>query len=129
MNPDFIFGPALLEAVRQVVRDELRAQTPVAPVPGLGPSRWGTPPQVARETGVPVKTIRQLIKSGRVQPRLRNQSPNPKQPKFLVNADEVAAAMALMAPGALAGSMPTGDRGSIDLEERAARIRAKGAGR
>jgi hypothetical protein len=71
-----------------------------------------------------VKTIRELVKAGHITPRLRNRSALPKQPKYLVNVDEVAAAVERFARGILA-PIAAGNAGrTIDLEERAARIRA-----
>ncbi len=91
-------------------------------------ARWMTPPRAAKATGVPVKTIRELISAGRLQPRLKNRSASPKQPKYLVNVDDVASAAEL--PRARAAQAPAAGEGSaIDLAERARRIRAKVAGR
>ncbi|BDG06995.1 hypothetical protein [Anaeromyxobacter paludicola] len=90
--------------------------------------RWMTPPRAAKATGVPVKTIRELIASGRLQPRLKNRAAAPKQPKYLVNVDEVAAAAAL--PRLPRSSEPRAvEAPAIDLAERARRIRAKVSGR
>ena len=124
MPPEVVLGPALLEAVRQVVRDELHVAQPGAATPVVDGARSVTPPAAARRTGVPVKTVRELVRAGHITPRLRNRSAAPKQPKYLVNVDEVAAAGERLARGILAptGAEPAGR--TVDLEERAARIRA-----
>lgn len=124
MTPEAVLGPALAGAVLELVRQELqRAAAPAAPAR----SPWMTPPAAARHHGVPVKTIRALVANGRIKARLRNASENPKQKKYLVNIDEVAAALEDRGPAqpAPAGPSPR----PIDLEERAARIRARSAGR
>jgi len=82
-------------------------------------SRWVSPPTAARELGISSKTIRNLIMIGTIVPRLRNVVPNPKQRKYLVNIDEVAAATRLAANDVVEPA---------SLAERAARIRAKGGG-
>ncbi len=130
MSPDLVLGPALLEAVRQVAREEARAAVAtVRQSPGSESARWVTPPMATLATGVPVKTVRELVRTGRVQSRLRNRSASPAQPKYLVNVDEVAAAVEQLARGAFAFPLTPGNaKPAIDLQERAARIRAKGGG-
>lgn len=129
MSPELVLGPALLDAVRQVAREEARAAFATAPpAPGGARPRWMTPPAAARETQIPVRSIRELVRTGRVQSRLRNRSASPTQPKYLVNVDELAAAVEQLARGALA-SVPPPPSAAIDLQDRAARIRAKSAGR
>jgi hypothetical protein len=83
---------------------------------GLRPGRWVTPPVAARETGVPVKTIRAWARDGRLRKRVTNRSADPKQEKFKVNVDEVAA----IAEGRSRGA----DDEPSDLNERAERILA-----
>jgi hypothetical protein len=97
-----LLSPGLLErALSQLLADQLRAAAPtlaaqptLTPIPGSLPlpeaaAVWVTPPEAARRTGVPVKTIRGYIADGRIEVRLRNVAANPKAPKYLVNINEV----------------------------------------
>jgi len=84
----------------------------VAPRPG----RWMTSPAAARETGVPVKTIRAWANEGRIQKRVTNRAADPKQQKFKVNADEVAAVAEQRS------TVRVGD--PEDIQERARRVLA-----
>jgi len=89
ISPEAVLGSALVEIVRRLLRDELDARleaTRAAPS-----SRWMTPPAAARASGVPVKSIRAWVRSGRIPKRLRNMSADPKQQKYLVNLDDVVA--------------------------------------
>lgn len=92
MTPDLVLGPALLEAVRQVVRDELQGRpvAPVAPEPELL-----TPREASERLGgrPSPKTIVEWIHTGRLPVRTNNMSPDPKRPNFLVVVDEVRAAV------------------------------------
>ena len=56
MTPDLVLGPALIEAVRSLVRAELQAHVPALP-PAPDRSPWMTPPAAAGRTVVPVRTI------------------------------------------------------------------------
>lgn len=124
MSPETLLGPALAGAVLELVRQELqRAAAPATPPR----SPWRTPPDAARELGVPVKAIRALVSSGRITSRLRNVAAEPKQRKYLVNIEEVAAALEDRGQAQPAPAGPSSR--PIDLEERAARIRARSAGR
>lgn len=126
MSPDLILGPALAEAVRQVVREELAAvrsaQAPVAPASG-----WMTPPAAWKATGVPVKAIRELIRRGLITARLKNVGRDPKQRKYLVNVDEVKAMVEKRAHDAISQAVSEVE-GIVNLEERARRIRARAEG-
>jgi hypothetical protein len=78
------------ERVRAIVKEELGR----AGGAGREPVRscWMTPPAAARFFGVGVKRIRAL---NGIERRLRNvNGENAKQRKYLVNVDEVAAALA-----------------------------------
>ena len=85
-----VLGPALAEAVLQLIRGELQARSIPANAPHRSP--WMTPPSAAKATRVPVKTIRSWVQDGRIRKRLKNRSPDPKQLKYLVNVDDVVAA-------------------------------------
>lgn len=126
MSPDLVLGPALAEAVRELVRAELQRVT-APPAPARSP--WMTPPSAARSLGVSVKAVRELIRDRRVVPRLRNASADPKQKKYLVHVDQVAAALEDHPARAAAVAPLTPGAPPIDLEARAARIRARAAGR
>jgi hypothetical protein len=74
----------------------LTVQQPPAPAlrpePLPLPGRWKTPPKASALSGLPVKAIRTMIVNRTISFRLRNCSAEPKQPKYLVNVDEVIAA-------------------------------------
>lgn len=84
---ELLLGPALVEAVQLLIRAELRTHSPQI----AAPSRWMTPPDAARLTGIPVKTIYRGIDVGRIVPRLKNKDLHPKQKKYSVDVDEVVA--------------------------------------
>jgi hypothetical protein len=79
MTPDFVLGPALLEAVRQVVREELQgvALTVAAPT---GPELL-TPAEASERLGgrPSQKTIREWIHVGRLPKRTNNLGMDPKR--------------------------------------------------
>jgi hypothetical protein len=110
-----VLGPALLDAVLQVVRGELNARLTPANAPQRSP--WMTPPAASRLTLVPVKTIRAWVRGGRITKRLRNVSGDPKQLKYLINVDDVVAAAQATPSGPAAGT-------STDIRERAQQILA-----
>ena len=112
--------------IREIVRQEVKAAMAeeVRPRAGdLPPGRWLTPPAAARELGIPEKAVRAMIKAGVITPRLRNIDPNPRQPKYLVNVDAVAA------EAERSSRLMDYDPVPETLAERAARIRAKADGR
>lgn len=80
---------ALVELVRRVLRDELEAR--LLATRAVPRSPWMTPPAAARSSGVPVKSIRAWVRTGRIQKRLKNSSADPKQQKYLANLDDVIA--------------------------------------
>ena len=88
-----ILEGTIVELVRQVVKTVMAETAPSGDQAPSG-ARWMTPPQAARKTGISVKAIRNMIKEGVVQRRLRNISRRPTQAKYLVNVDEVAAVAA-----------------------------------
>ncbi len=96
MNPVELLGPALLEAVRQVVRAELEAARDAAPetVDLL------TPPEASEKLGgrPSAETIVAWVKAGRLPMRTTNVADNPKRMRYLVRLDEVRAAMMPTAP-------------------------------
>jgi hypothetical protein len=116
-SPERVLGPALVHAMRQIVRGELEEW--LAPAVSVQPSRWMTPPAASRLTRVPVKAIRAWAREGRIPKRLKNRSANPKQQKYLVNADDVVAAaeQARAAVDAAAGE-------PLNVQERARQILA-----
>ncbi len=113
---EVVLGPALTEAVLQLIRSELQAR--LAPANAAQRSPWMTPPTVSRLTRVPVKTIRAWARDGRIPKRLKNCSPNPKQQKYIVNVEDVIAAAEQVGKTGAAGSEP------LDAKERA-RARAQ----
>jgi non-canonical (house-cleaning) NTP pyrophosphatase len=86
-----------------------------------------TPPAAWKATGVPVKAIRELIRRGLITARLKNVSRDPKQRKYLVNADEVKAMAEKRAHDAISEAVSDVE-GILNLEERARRIRARAEG-
>jgi hypothetical protein len=90
LSPIHVLGPALAEAVLQLVRVELQARATPTTAPARSP--WMTPPAASKLTRVPVKTIRSWVQDGRIRKRLKNRSPDPKQLKYLVNVEDVIAA-------------------------------------
>jgi hypothetical protein len=118
-----ILEGTIREIVRQEVSTALQAHqgTPLRP----GRERWLTPPAAARQVGISEKAIRNMIRTGAIVPRLRNVDPNPRQPKYLVNVDDVT----LVAQRPLPPAEPAAHAAEqLDLEDHARRIRAK-AGR
>ncbi len=118
-----ILEGTIREIVRQEVSTALQAHQAI-PLPA-GRERWLTPPAAARQVGISEKAIRNMIRTGAIVPRLRNVEPNPRQPKFLVNVDDVTLVAQRPVPSqdpAVAGEE------QLDLEGHARRIRAK-AGR
>ena len=102
--------------IRELVRQEVKTALAEA-APSSGPTapraRWLTPPRAARELGISEKAVRNMIKEGVIQRRLRNISQTPTQPKYLVNIDEVAA---------VASRVHTANAPEISIEEEARRI-------
>lgn len=119
MTPDFVLGPALLEAVRQVVREELQSVAPTVAAP-TGPGLL-TPAEASERLGgrPSQKTIREWIHVGRLPKRTNNLGMDPKRPNFLVALEEVRAAMERRADA----SPPTSAPASLDMD--AARARAR----
>ncbi len=115
VSPELVLGPALLDAVLQVVRGELQARLAAASAPPSSP--WMTPPAAAQVTRVPVKSIRAWAREGRIPKRLKNRSADPKQQKYLVNVDDVVTV-------AQEASTPADTSQLDDLKERA-RARAQ----
>jgi len=82
--------------IARLVAEGIRTGTAITPESPPRPdghaseAPWMTPPSASRVTGVPLKTIRSFIRARRIEARLRNSAPNPKQRKYLVNAAEVA---------------------------------------
>lgn len=114
-----VFVAAVRTMVKEEVQSALRVHVSHEPVPAKG--RWMTPPQAARHVGVPTRTIYRMIHSEEISFRLKNVDENPRQRKFLVNVDEVAAAVERRARGAAKASF------GESLEATAARIRSSGS--
>ena len=113
MTPEALLGPALADAVREIVRREIEARPAAVTAPVR---RLLTVPAAAKETGIAVETIRELSHAGRLTERLAGAKANPKRRTFLVYADEVLAA--LERPAAPA-PVP------VDFARQAERIRAR----
>jgi hypothetical protein len=118
-----ILEGTIREIVRQEVTTAFDAHRSGA-LPGKR-SRWMTPPAASRELGISEKAIRRMIKAGIVATRLRDVEPNPRQPKYLVSVDDVAAAAERQVSSRAPGS-GTVEKG---LAERALQIRTGGGGR
>ena len=120
-----ILAATLMECFLEASRTELeRIVTTMHPgdqVTSAG--RWVTPPRAARETGIPVKSIRKMIQDRILPARRRNSSSNPRQAKYLVNVDEVAAEAERLS-GVERTAIPR-----MPLAERASRIRSNPKGR
>lgn len=110
MNPELVLGSALVEVVRQVLRDELQARAAASEAPR---SPWMTPPTAARLTRVPLKTIRAWARANRIPRRVRNRSADPKQQKYLVNVQDVIAVAEQV------GSAPVETSDKTELQQRA----------
>lgn len=118
-----ILEGTIREIVRQEVSTALQAHQ-ATPLPA-GRERWLTPPAAARHVGISEKAIRNMIRTGAIVPRLRNVNPHPRQPKYLVNVDDVTLVAQRPAPPPEPGVAAVEQ---LDLEDHARRIRAK-AGR
>ncbi len=117
MIPEAVLGPALAEAVRTLVREEL-ARSASAPATSAVPERRPvTVPRAAEATGLSEETIRELIHAKRIPERLVGANPNPKRRTFLVYVDEVLAALERRPDGAEAEP--------VDFQMRAAQLRAR----
>lgn len=116
----FLAFTAFLEALRPLIRAEIDAAAQERPA-AAPTTKWLTPPAAARELGLPVRTVRALVRARRVTPRVRNSSSSPKQRKFLVNVDEVAAVVSVWNGGAARPESAP----SLDLAARAERLRMK----
>ncbi len=118
MNPADVLGPLQLEAVRQIIREELGARPVVAPA--AAPELLSPEGAARRFKGRPsADTIRALIHRGRIPRRLAGDAQDPKRPSYLVTIDEVLAA--LQAAGKPAPAMPALE----DLDAARARARAR----
>ncbi|MEI6226708.1 MAG: hypothetical protein WCS72_18345 [Deltaproteobacteria bacterium] len=117
MTPAEMLGPAMVEAIRAIVREEQGRAGQVEAAPELL-----TPPQASEALGgrPSADTIAAWVRSGRLPRRVNNVGANPRRPNYLVDLDEVRAA--LKAPAGEAESPPS-------LEEARARARAKIASR
>jgi hypothetical protein len=119
-----ILEGTIREIVRQEVSSALQAHQ-ATPLPA-GRERWLTPPAAARQVGISEKAIRNMIRTGAIVPRLRNVDPNPRQPKYLVNVDDVTLVAQRPAP---LPDPAASTEGQLDLEDHARRIRARAGGR
>lgn len=121
MTPEAVLGPAMLEAVRQLIRDEIRSTGMPVPTTPTERELWITPPEAELETRLPVKTIRAWAKRGIIEARSKNRSPTPKQFKYLVNVDqvrEVARRLGLAIRSPAVGTRPSGE----NLQDKALRL-------
>ena len=116
-KPLDILGPALVEAIRLVVREELEAIRDG----GLRPVELLTPAEASAELGgrPSASTIVAWVKAGRLPLRTNNVSVNPKRPNFLVVLDDVRAAM-----NPSGGQEPESRPSAIDEARARARLKA-----
>ena len=116
-RPLNILGPALVEAIRQVVREELEAIRDAGP----GPVELLTPAEASAALGgrPSASTIVAWVKAGRLPLRTNNVSDNPKRPNFLVVLDDVRAAM-----NPTGGREPEPKPTAIDEARARARLKA-----
>ncbi len=121
-DPEAVLRSALVEIVRQLLRDELDAR--VDAIRAAPTSSWMTPPAAARASGVPVKSIRTWVRTGRIRKRLRNSSVDPKQQKYLVNLDDVVAHAERTAVAISSGDIAA-DRARARAQEILAALQAK----
>jgi hypothetical protein len=121
-SAEVVLGSTLVEIVRRVLKDELSAH--LAAVHAPPPTPWMTPPSASRTSGVPVKTIRAWVRTGRISKRLKNRSADPKQLKYLVNVNEV---VAIAERWEVASTEVAGEPSGV--EERARQILAARAAR
>ena len=118
MTPTDLLGPAMVEAIRAIVREEqARGAGQGEATPELL-----TPRQASEAIGgrPSADTIAAWVRSGRLPRRVNNLGRNPRRPNYLVRLDEVRAAME--APAGAGESPPS-------LDEARARARAKSAAR
>ncbi|HEX9051669.1 MAG TPA: hypothetical protein VF841_14145 [Anaeromyxobacter sp.] len=125
MSPEAILGPALADAVRELVRQELARGAPAASSPA--PPELLSPEEASRrfKGGRPsADTIRGLIHRGRIPRRLAGDEPGPGgRASYLVTVDEVLTALE-------AGGKPAPAAEPVDLEAARARARERaGKGR
>jgi len=126
MDEAMEFGAIMQAWIRKLVHAEVRIAMREV---GGGESstsqggRWLTPPKAAKEVGIPVRAIRQMLKDGRIGSRPRNVRAAPKQVKHLVNVDEIIAAARDLHVSGRREAQPE------SLAEQAARIRAGSTGR
>src|SRR5512135_2418781 len=92
MTPHELLGPALLEAIRQVVREELLASQESE----SGPVDLLTPGEASGVLGgrPSAETIVGWVKRGRLPTRTNNVEPNPKRPNYLVSLEEIRGVLA-----------------------------------
>jgi len=117
MNAADVLGPALAEAVRQLVREELQgAAAPASPAP---PELLSPEEAARRFKGRPsADTIRALIHRGRIPRRLAGDAQDPTRPSYLVTLAEVLEALEALGKPATAAE-------AVDLEAARARARER----
>jgi hypothetical protein len=116
VSPLELLGSAIQEAVRQVVREELRAGAIAAPSTPVPTRQLVTVPTAAKEIGVGEDAIRELLTAGRLRDHRAALNATRRRPTPLVEVDEVRDALGQPAP---ARSEP------VDFAASAARIRAR----
>jgi hypothetical protein len=116
MNPEAVLGPALADAVRQLVREELQ-RAPAAATSSSLPELLSPEEAARRFKGRPsADTIRGLIHRGRIPKRLAGDAQDPKRASYLVTLEEVLAALE-------ASGKPVAAPEPVDLESARARAR------
>jgi hypothetical protein len=86
-SPEAVMGAAVIQTIRQIVREELAARLEPPQTEPISP--WMTPPAAFRASGVPVKSVRAWARNGVIPRRLKNTSIAPKQQNYLVNLNDV----------------------------------------
>lgn len=91
MTPTNLLGPAMVEAIRAIVREE---HSRVADQGRVEPELL-TPRQASERLGgkPSADTIAGWAKAGRLPRRVNNLGANPRRPNYLVRLEEVRAAM------------------------------------
>jgi len=116
-NPADILGPVIMDAIRQVVREELEAIRDAGPAP----EELLTPSEASAKLGgrPSAATLVAWVKAGRLPLRTNNVKDNPKRLNYLVALCDVRAA--LDPEGA---PQPTPPPSTIDEARARARLKA-----
>jgi hypothetical protein len=120
MSPEAVLGPALAEAIRELVRQELGSRAAGAAPASGGPERRPvTVPKAAKAAGVGEDAIKELLRTGRLRDHRAALNASRRRPTPLVDVDEVRAALAN------AGGADDEQEEAVDFGSKAAQIRAR----